>query len=98
GLELRAAFSSGHIRAQATTEYNNATVLIATPNRLRRDSGPRFSTNRLVVKLSANPSSFTVVNLVPGRGNLGLHSLCIRKHVFQLVRKSRCNDVEISLL
>ena len=89
----------GHIHTQATTEYNNKTAFtIAAPNRLQRDSRPKFSTNHLHTKLIANPSSFNVVNLVPGRGNLGLHSLCIRKHVFQLVRKSRYNDVEISLL
>ena|SRR5437870_11474406 len=98
-LESKAAFSIGHIHTQATTEYTNKTAFtIAEPNRLRRDSRPRFSTNHLDAKLIANPSSLNVVNLVPGTGNLGFHSLCIWEHVFQLVRISRYNDVEISLL
>jgi hypothetical protein len=65
---------------------------------LLSDSRPRFSTNHLDAKLIANPSSFNVVNLVPGRGNLGFHSLCIWEHVFQLGRISRYNNVEISFL
>ena len=88
-----------HIYTDATTECNNKTAFaIAAPNWLRRVSKPRFSANQLDARLIAYPSSFNVVNLVPGRGNLGLHSRCIWEHVFQLVRISRYNDVEISLL
>src|SRR6266481_1106316 len=77
---------------------NNKTAFtIAAPNRLRRDSRPRFSINHLDAKLIANPSSFNVVNLVPGE-NLGFHSHCIWEHVFQLGRISRYNDVEITFL
>src|SRR5712672_3015000 len=98
-LGVQSCFLYRHIHTQATTEYNNKTAFtIAAPNRLRRDSRPRFSTNDLDAKLIANPSSFNVVNLVPARGNLGLHTLCICEHVFQLVRMSRYNDVEMSLL
>ena len=78
---------------------NNKTAFtIAAPNRLRDDSRPRFSTNHLDAKPIANPSSLNVVNLVPWGGNLGFHSHCIWEHGFQLVRMSRYNDVEMSLL
>jgi hypothetical protein len=88
-----------HIYTQATTKCNNKTAFTITAAKwLLRDSRPRFSTNHLGATLITNPSSFNVVNLVPGRGNLGFHSRCICEHVFQLIRKSRYNDVEISLL
>ena len=71
---------------------------IVASNRLRYDSRPRFGTNHLDAKPIANPSSLSVVNLVSAGGNLGLHSHCIWEHGFELVRMSRYNDVEISLL